>query len=134
MAMSRGNLRRIAALAADAGAEADVVVFPEACLSGYFLEGGVSEAARSAEQVAEGLGPAGERSPDVVVGFMSDGGDGFTTASCIWKSSRGATSLGTFIGKCFCPRTASSTRALRGARHRGPRLRHEIRASWYARL
>jgi len=64
-----GNLRRIAALAAEAGAGADIVVFPEACLSGYFLEGGVSEAARSAEQVAGGLGPADEGSPDVVVGF-----------------------------------------------------------------
>ncbi len=47
----------------------DVLVFPEAALSGYFLEGGVAESARSADEVAVGLGDAGSDAPDVVVGF-----------------------------------------------------------------
>jgi NAD+ synthase (glutamine-hydrolysing) len=64
-----GNLAQVATIAADAGAVSDIVVFPEACLSGYFLEGGVSEAARTAEEVAAGLGPAGRGAPDIVLGF-----------------------------------------------------------------
>ena len=47
----------------------DVLVFPEAALSGYFLEGGVAEAARSAGEVAEGLGDASPDAADVVLGF-----------------------------------------------------------------
>jgi NAD+ synthetase len=63
------NLLRVAEqLRAQAGT-ADLVVFPEAALSGYFLEGGVGEAARSVSEVAAGLGPAGEGAPDAVVGF-----------------------------------------------------------------
>jgi NAD+ synthetase len=56
---------RIAALAPDH----DVLVFPESALSGYFLQGGVSEAARTAEALAEGLAPPPPDAPDVVVGF-----------------------------------------------------------------
>lgn len=48
---------------------ADLVVFPETCLSGYFLEGGVAEAALTAERLAELLGPPPENGPDVVLGF-----------------------------------------------------------------
>ncbi|MDX1645981.1 MAG: NAD+ synthase [Longimicrobiales bacterium] len=61
-----GGIREMIAGASDG---TDVVVFPEACLSGYFLEGGVSESARSVEQVASALGPPSPDGPDVVLGF-----------------------------------------------------------------
>ncbi len=51
------------------GSTHDLVVFPEACLTGYFLEGGVHEEALPAGKVAELLGPAGSDAPDVVLGF-----------------------------------------------------------------
>ena len=63
------NLERVRATTARAAEEADVVVFPEASLSGYFLEGGVAEAARSAEDVAAGRGEAVDGAPDIALGF-----------------------------------------------------------------
>lgn len=63
------NLAQVSALAANSATIADVVVFPEACLSGYFLEGGVAEAARAVEDVARDLGPPDAGAPDVVLGF-----------------------------------------------------------------
>ena len=64
-----GNLRRVSVVAGEARAEVDVVVFPEASLSGYFLEGGVAEAAMTIEELVTGIGHAGEGAPDIVVGF-----------------------------------------------------------------
>ena len=64
-----GNLERVRTIAEGCSADADVVVFPEACLSGYFLEGGVAEAAVSVERLADALGPAAADAPDLVVGF-----------------------------------------------------------------
>lgn len=64
-----GNLDRVAEIVADEAGEADLVVFPEASLSGYFLEGGVAEAARASEDVAAALGETTPDAPDVVVGF-----------------------------------------------------------------
>ncbi len=63
------NLERVAEQVSALHGAADIVAFPEAALSGYFLEGGVAEAARTADDVARGLGPGGDRAPDVVVGF-----------------------------------------------------------------
>lgn len=63
------NLARIASLVGEQVGTADLVVLPETSLSGYFLEGGVGEAARSADEVARGLGPVVEGAPDVIVGF-----------------------------------------------------------------
>ena len=51
-----GNLDRIRALVADQSAHADVVVFPETAPSGYFLEGGVAEAALTIDGLVERLG------------------------------------------------------------------------------
>jgi NAD+ synthase (glutamine-hydrolysing) len=64
-----GNLRRVSVVAGKARARADVVVFPEAALSGYFLEGGVTEAAMTIEDLVTGIGQAGDGAPDIVVGF-----------------------------------------------------------------
>jgi NAD+ synthetase len=63
------NLARMRERVAELAGEHDLIVFPEASLSGYFLEGGVSEAARAAEEVARGLGAPPSAAPDVVVGF-----------------------------------------------------------------
>lgn len=63
------NLEQVRSILAGSAADADVVLFPEAALSGYFLEGGVAEAARSVEEVVEGLGIPGPDAPDVAIGF-----------------------------------------------------------------
>src|SRR5580704_9567260 len=65
-----------ATLKRDRAGMADVVVFPETCLSGYFVEGGVRELALSAEEAvrlvnasaAKACGKT-HRPFDVIVGF-----------------------------------------------------------------
>ena len=64
------NLSRIGEVVSEQAGTVDLLVFPEASLSGYFLEGGVAEAARSATDVAKGLGQPPEEAPDVVLGFF----------------------------------------------------------------
>ncbi len=63
------NLEAIRQTVSEVGPGLDLLVFPEASVSGYFLEGGVAEAALSAAELTQGLGPSHENSPDVVVGF-----------------------------------------------------------------
>ena len=63
------NLARVRDRVEELAADHDVLVFPETVLSGYFLQGGVSEAARTAEEVARGLGAPPQNAPDVVIGF-----------------------------------------------------------------
>lgn len=63
------NLEAVRAVIAQQADHADLVVFPEASLSGYFLEGGVAEAALAVDGLAEALGPAPEGAPDVALGF-----------------------------------------------------------------
>ncbi len=63
------NVGEVRERVADAVGRADVLLFPEACLSGYFLEGGVFEAALGAEELVEALGAPPEGAPDVVLGF-----------------------------------------------------------------
>lgn len=64
-----GNIERVRSIVADQAGDADLVVFPEACLSGYFLEGGVAEAAVSADRLPELLGSPPADAPDVALGF-----------------------------------------------------------------
>ena len=63
------NLAVVRRLIVEAGPDHDLLVFPEACVSGYFLEGGVAEAAMGAEEVAARLEAPPEHSCDVVLGF-----------------------------------------------------------------
>jgi len=63
------NLARIADEVSGVGGSVDLLVFPETVVSGYFLEGGVHEAARTAEEVADALGAPPADAPDVVIGF-----------------------------------------------------------------
>ncbi len=77
------NLRRIeeafAALRHDRSPFPDVVIFPEASLSGYFVEGATVEVARRAETVVDELARSARRACgrkvgpfDVVVGFYEE--------------------------------------------------------------
>ncbi len=63
------NAAHIQAVVGEHAGSTDLVVFPEAALSGYFLEGGVAESALTADGLAELLGPPPAEAPDVVVGF-----------------------------------------------------------------
>jgi NAD+ synthetase len=63
------NLARVRERVASLVGDQDLLVFPEASLSGYFIEGGVVESAVSAGTVAAGLGAASPAHPDVVLGF-----------------------------------------------------------------
>jgi NAD+ synthetase len=63
------NLQGVRDRVREMGAGHDLLVFPEVSLTGYFLEGGVAEAAMPAEEVIRGLGTPGEDAPDVVLGF-----------------------------------------------------------------
>lgn len=65
-----GNLERVRELVLQEGKDHDLVVFPEACLTGYFLEGGIQEAAVTVEEVAGGLGMPQKDGPDLVLGFF----------------------------------------------------------------
>ncbi len=64
------NLSQIREVISEQAGAVDLLVFPETSLTGYFLEGGVAEAARSATDVAKGLGLPPEEAPDVVLGFF----------------------------------------------------------------
>jgi NAD+ synthetase len=63
------NVEALRATVAAQASQADLVVFPESALSGYFLEGGVAEAAVTADRLAELLGPPPSGAPDVALGF-----------------------------------------------------------------
>jgi len=63
------NIEEVRSIVSDQVEHADLVIFPEASLSGYFLEGGVAEAALGVERLCELLGPPPADGPDVVLGF-----------------------------------------------------------------
>jgi NAD+ synthetase len=63
------NVERVRRIVAEQSAHADLVVLPEAALSGYFLEGGVADAALSTERLLELLGTPPPEGADLVVGF-----------------------------------------------------------------
>ncbi len=64
------NLSRVREVVSEQAGAVDLLVFPETSLTGYFLEGGVAEVARSATDVANGLGSPPGGAPDVVLGFF----------------------------------------------------------------
>ena len=64
-----GNLENVRSRITREGPAHDLLVFPETCLTGYFLEGGVAEGALPVEEVAGGLGPVEEDGAHVVLGF-----------------------------------------------------------------
>lgn len=80
------NLDTVAQLALQASSEgADLVLCPEACVSGYFLEGGVRECSLEAQALADALASrfGSLKQPlDLVVGFYErSGGDLYNSAA-----------------------------------------------------
>lgn len=77
------NLDRIAELLAQASAEgAELCVFAETIVSGYFLEGGVIEVAMSAAELLAGLSLRCDQRIDALIGFYeSDGGNLYNSAA-----------------------------------------------------
>jgi NAD+ synthase (glutamine-hydrolysing) len=71
-----GNLATLSERIAAAAGALDLLVFPETVTSGYFVEGGVEEVARSAGEIVRGLGTPPAGAPDVVLGFYERGPDG----------------------------------------------------------
>ena len=67
----KGDLEaNIASVRATLTCPADIAVFPETVLSGYFVEGAASEVALGRDALVAALGPPpGECPPDVVLGF-----------------------------------------------------------------
>lgn len=80
------NLAQMSAAIHRCAAEgADLIVFPEASLTGYFLEGGVAEVAVTAEEIAGRLRDVVRSTPkpvDVIFGFY-ERGDGHIHNSAI---------------------------------------------------
>ena len=74
----KGDLQaNIASVRAALARRADIAVFPETVLSGYFVEGAASEVALTREGLVTALGPPpGECSSDVVLGFYEKDGRG----------------------------------------------------------
>jgi NAD+ synthase (glutamine-hydrolysing) len=63
------NLAVVRRQIVETGSDHDLLVFPEACVSGYFLEGGVAEVALGVEEIAARLQAPPEHTCDVVLGF-----------------------------------------------------------------
>ena len=63
------NVQAVCDIVLEHANQTDLIVFPETALSGYFLEGGVAEAALTVEQLIEMLGPPPVGGPDIVIGF-----------------------------------------------------------------
>jgi len=77
------NLLRVREMVQSTAGSADLLVFPECALSGYFVEGAAAEVALSVRDIEEALGPAPEGAPDVVLGFYERGG-GPTHNAAAW--------------------------------------------------
>ena len=93
-----------------------LIVLPEAALTGYFLEGGVYELAFTADAFAERLNTewiaaGGKATVDVVCGFYeNDGGTYHNSALYVTLGGAGCRRSSTCIARCSCRRTACSMR------------------------
>lgn len=102
------NLDRIAELCARASAEgADLVVFPEGAVTGYFLEGGVLEAAIAGEELVGELskrlkGRLG-KPLDAVVGFYERAGGNLYNSAAYLELGPNPTKLIHVYRKFFLP-------------------------------
>ncbi|HET9948095.1 MAG TPA: NAD+ synthase [Longimicrobiales bacterium] len=97
------NLERVRETVAEQSPHADVVVFPEAALSGYFLEGGVTEASLSVERLVERLGAPPEGAADLVVGFYERHRRRLYNSAAYLEPSGGAWAVRHVHRKIFLP-------------------------------
>ncbi len=91
-AQVEANLDRIVSITEDATAEGvDLLVFPETATSGYFLEGGVLECSRTADELLARFQPVRLSRPmDVVLGFYERADEDLYN-SCAYLSFDGQT-------------------------------------------
>lgn len=76
------NLDRIRQVVSDeASRGTNLAIFPETALSGYFVEGGVVEVARTACEVAAALGQPPPGAPDLILGSYETGEEGTHNAA-----------------------------------------------------
>ena len=106
------------------------MVFPEAALSGYFLEGGVAEAALTVEQLIDMLGPPPAGGPDVVIGFYERWRRRLHNSAVYLEAGDGDVGRATHASEdVSCPHTASLTRLGSCRDGRGDSgLRYAVRA------
>jgi predicted amidohydrolase len=86
----------------------DLVVLPEAALTGYFLEGGVYEAALSAERMAERMArawtdAAGDAPVEIAFGFYENAGGIYYNAAMHLRVEGGAHAISHVHRKVFLP-------------------------------
>jgi N-carbamoylputrescine amidase len=102
------NLDKIGEVALQAASEgADMVLFPEASTTGYFLEGGVLESSLTAQEVAAALksriAEKLDRPLDIALGFYENAeGQLFNAAAYFSLDKNSCTTLGTYR-KFFLP-------------------------------
>lgn len=104
-----GNLRDLQGVFAQlADDPPQLVVLPEAALTGYFLEGAVYELAVSAQRIAEDLAnawsaAAGQRSVDLVCGFYENDGGTYYNSAVYLRVENGAARIAHVHRKMFLP-------------------------------
>lgn len=101
------NLQRIAEAVRRCSSEgADLVVFPEAVLTGYFLEGGVIEVALPADELAgrlaQAVGDVG-RPVDVILGYYEESGGLIYNSASHFCLGSGIASIAHTHRKFFLP-------------------------------
>ncbi len=99
----QGNLARVRERIRETGEDLDLLIFPETVLTGYFLEGGVSESAVSVEEVVEGLGQPRDSGPDLVLGFYERWRRGIYNSAAYLEAGSGDYRLRHVHRKVFLP-------------------------------
>jgi|SRR5579872_2122018 len=102
------ELREIFAQLAGSESPPELIVLPEAALTGYFLEGAVYELARSAEQFAADLArvwneAARGNNADVVCGFYENSGGTYYNSALYLECTNGAHRIVHVHRKMFLP-------------------------------
>ncbi len=102
------ELREIFAQLAGSEDPPELIVLPEAALTGYFLEGAVYELARSAEQFASDIArawneAAGSKNADVVCGFYENAGGTYYNSALYLQCANGAHRIIHVHRKMFLP-------------------------------
>lgn len=101
------NLDKIAEIARQASDEgAELVVFPETCTSGYFLEGGVLECALERDELAEELGRRLQgltRPLDLALGFYEKQNETLFNSAAYLEAGPSGCSVAHVYQKFFLP-------------------------------
>lgn len=99
----QGNIAKIKKVISKSAEETDILVFSEANLTGYFLEGGVPEASLSIGKIIEVLGTPPKNCPDVVLGFYESDRNGPFNSVAYLEASPGEFKVKHVHRKLFLP-------------------------------